>query len=134
MLFTEHFAILNDFPLHWDEELLQQGKHKLCYYPDKPARFAVVPRRGAPQTGVRWFEASPTYVLHWLNAWEEGDEIVMHGYHQKDAHAEGRLRQHRCDHGPRALRPHAVLLAAEPAALAKRMRSAWTTGTSNSAW
>ena len=33
--------------------------------------------------GIRWFEASPTYVLHWLNAWEEGDEIVMHGYHQK---------------------------------------------------
>jgi carotenoid cleavage dioxygenase len=83
MLFTEHFTILNDFPLHWDEELLQQGKHKLCYYPDKPARFAVVPRRGTPQTGVRWFEASPTYVLHWLNAWEEGDEIVLHGYHQK---------------------------------------------------
>lgn len=83
MVFTEHFAILDDFPLHWDEALLAQGKHKLSYYPDKPSRFAVVPRRGAPQTGIRWFEASPTYVLHWLNAWEEGDEIVMHGYHQK---------------------------------------------------
>jgi carotenoid cleavage dioxygenase len=40
-------------------------------------------RAGAPQTGIRWFEATPTYVLHWLNAWEEGDEIVLHGYHQK---------------------------------------------------
>ena len=83
MLFTEHFAILNDFPLHWDEALLHQGKHKLCYDPQQPARFAVVPRRHAPQTGIRWFEASPTYVLHWLNAWEEGDELVLHGYHQK---------------------------------------------------
>lgn len=83
MLFTEHFAILNDFPLHWDEALLAQNKHKLIYRDDQPARFAVVPRRHAPQTGVRWFEASPTYVLHWLNAWEEGDELVLHGYHQK---------------------------------------------------
>jgi carotenoid cleavage dioxygenase len=83
MVFTEHFAILNDFPLHWDENLLPQGKHKLRYFEQQPSRFAVVPRRGSPQTGIRWFEASPTYVLHWLNAWEEGDEIVLHGYHQK---------------------------------------------------
>ena len=87
MVFTERFAILNDFPLHWDEALLAQGRHKLTYDPNKPARFAVVPRRHAPQTGIRWFEASPTYVLHWLNAWEEtgegGDELVLHGYHQK---------------------------------------------------
>ena len=83
MVFTENFAILNDFPLHWDEALLPKGKHKLIYRDDQPARFAVVPRRHAPQTGIRWFEASPTYVLHWLNAWEEGDDIVLHGYHQK---------------------------------------------------
>lgn len=82
MCFTEHFAVLNDFPLHWDEALLAQGKHKLVYHADRPARFAIVPRRHAPQGGVRWFEASPTYVLHWLNAWEEGTEIVLHGYHQ----------------------------------------------------
>lgn len=82
MVFTENFSILDDFPLHWDEALLAQGKHKLTYDEHKPSRFAVVPRRHAPQTGIRWFEASPTYVLHWLNAWEEGDEIVMHGYHQ----------------------------------------------------
>lgn len=83
MVFTEHFAILNDFPLHWDEALLEQGKHKVVYRDQQPTRFAVVPRRHAPQTGIRWFEASPTYVLHWLNAWEEGDEVVLHGYHQK---------------------------------------------------
>jgi carotenoid cleavage dioxygenase len=82
MCFTENHAILDDFPLHWDEALLAQGKHKLTYDERRPTRFAVVPRRHAPQDGIRWFEASPTYVLHWLNAWEKGDEIVMHGYHQ----------------------------------------------------
>lgn len=83
MVFTENFAIMNDFPLHWDESLLAQGKHKLSYFEKQPSRLGVVPRRHAPQTGIRWFEASPTYVLHWLNAWEEGDEIVLHGYHQQ---------------------------------------------------
>ena len=83
MAFTANYAVLNDFPLHWDEALLAQGRHKLTYDPGKPSRFAVVPRRHAPQIGIRWFEASSTYVLHWLNAWEEDDEIVLHGYHQK---------------------------------------------------
>lgn len=87
MCFTENFAILNDFPLHWDEALLAEGRHKLVYHADRPARLAVVPRRHAPQDGIRWFEASPTYVLHWLNAWEEtaadgSAEVVLHGYHQ----------------------------------------------------
>ncbi len=82
MAFTEHYAIVNDFPLFWDPELLDLGKHKVVYRPELPSRFGIVPRRGKPGE-VRWFEASPTYVLHWLNAWEEGDEIVLHGFHQK---------------------------------------------------
>jgi carotenoid cleavage dioxygenase-like enzyme len=82
MAFTEHYAIVNDFPLFWDPALLAQGKHKVVYRPELPARFGIVPRRGRSGE-VRWFEASPTYVLHWLNAWEEGDEIVLHGFHQK---------------------------------------------------
>lgn len=83
MCFTENYAILDDFPLHWDEALLAQGRHKLVYHAQRPARFAVVPRRHMRNQEIRWFEASPTYVLHWLNAWEEGSELVMHGYHQR---------------------------------------------------
>jgi len=44
-------------------------------------RFAVLPRRG-DSADIRWFEADPTYVLHWINAYEEGDEIVLDGYFQ----------------------------------------------------
>jgi carotenoid cleavage dioxygenase-like enzyme len=80
MAFTRNYAILNDFPLFWDPELLALGKHKVVYRPELPSRFAIVPRRGG---AVRWFDAGPTYVLHWINAWEEGDEIVLHGYHQR---------------------------------------------------
>jgi carotenoid cleavage dioxygenase len=31
---------------------------------------------------IRWFEADPTYVLHWVNAYEDGDEIVLDGFFQ----------------------------------------------------
>ncbi len=81
MAFTEHYAILNDFPLFWDPQLLAQGVHLPRYFPDLPTRFGIVPRRGGTDE-VRWFEADPTYVLHWINAYEDGDEIVLDGFFQ----------------------------------------------------
>ena len=81
MAFTEHFAILNALPLFWDPEALAAGAHAVRFFPELPSRFAVVPRRGQPGD-VRWFEAEPTYVLHWINAYEDGDEVVLDGYAQ----------------------------------------------------
>jgi carotenoid cleavage dioxygenase-like enzyme len=81
MAFTEHYAILNDCPLFWDADLLAQGLHVPKWRPDLPTRFAIVPRRGQT-SDIRWFEADPTYVLHWANAYEDGDEIVLDGYFQ----------------------------------------------------
>lgn len=83
MAFTEHYAILNDLPLFWDPELLAQGVHLPRFHPDVPSRFAIVPRRGGAQD-IRWFEAEPTYVLHWINAFEDGDEVVLDGFFQHD--------------------------------------------------
>ena len=81
MAFTEHYAILNDLPQFWAPDLLDQGVHLPRYYPDLPSRFAIVPRRGTA-SDVRWFEADPTYVLHWINAYEDGDEVVLDGFFQ----------------------------------------------------
>jgi carotenoid cleavage dioxygenase len=83
MAFTEHYAILNDCPLFWDADFLAQGAHVPRFRPDVPTRFAVLPRRGTA-ADVRWFEADPTYVLHWANAYEDGDTIVLDGYFQRD--------------------------------------------------
>jgi carotenoid cleavage dioxygenase len=81
MAFSEHYAILNDLPLYWDPDLLAQGIHLPRWYPERPSRFAIVPRRGSEED-VRWFEAAPTYVLHWINAYEDGDEVVLDGFFQ----------------------------------------------------
>ncbi len=83
MAFTKNYSILNDFPLFWDPELLKKGIHVVRFYPDIPTRFAIVPRYGSAKD-IRWFDAKPTFVLHWLNAYEEGDEIILDGYFEDD--------------------------------------------------
>lgn len=81
MAFTERYSILNDHPLFWDPELLKSDVHFPRFFRDLPMRLAVVPRFGRTED-IQWFECEPTYVLHWINAYEEGDEIVLDGFFQ----------------------------------------------------
>ena len=81
--FTDNFVILNDLPVYWDPDLLAKNIHAVRFYPEKKSRFAILPRRGTPDQ-IRWFEADPTYVLHWVNAYEDGDEIVLDGYFEEN--------------------------------------------------
>ena len=83
MAFTRNYAIFNDFPLFWDPELLKRDIHVARFHRDMPSRFGVLPRRGRPSE-IRWFEADPTFVLHFTNAYEDGDEIVLDGFFQGD--------------------------------------------------
>ncbi|MGE3675285.1 MAG: carotenoid oxygenase family protein, partial [Polyangiaceae bacterium] len=83
LAFTENYVIVNDFPLFWDPKLLEQGIHHPRLFSDLPTRFGVLPRRAAGSE-VRWFEAPPTYALHFANAYEDGDEIILDGYPQDD--------------------------------------------------
>ncbi len=86
MAITPNWSILNDMPLFWDEELLKRDIYAARIHEGVPTRFALIPRRGQPED-IRWFEASPTYVLHWTNAYEAknedgSDEVVLEGYYQ----------------------------------------------------
>ncbi len=77
---TTNYAILHDLPYFADENILEKhGRRVVRFHPDVPARFGVIPRKGGE---VKWFEAEPCYVLHMVNAWEEGDEIVQIGCRQ----------------------------------------------------
>ncbi len=83
MAFTANYSILNDMPLFWNPELLERNLHVVQFHPELRTRFAIIPRFGQPED-IRWFEAEPTYTLHWLNAYEEGDEIILDGYFQEE--------------------------------------------------
>jgi carotenoid cleavage dioxygenase-like enzyme len=78
MAVTDRYTILHDFPLKPDPEALAAGRYKVRFFEDRPSRFAVVPRHGKVDE-IRWFTASPTYLLHVVNAWDDGDEVVMVG-------------------------------------------------------
>jgi len=96
LAFTENWSILNDLPLFWDPEALAEGHYSNRFWRDLPSRFALVPRHGSTDQ-IRWFEADPTFVLHWINAYEDGDEIVLDGFFQHNPTARG---------VPRATGPH----------------------------
>ena len=78
---TENYTVLHDLPLYWDSALLALGKKKLKFDRDLASRFGVIPRHGSGGD-IRWFECEPTYMLHTVNAWEDGDEIVAFGFKQ----------------------------------------------------
>ncbi|WP_437276784.1 carotenoid oxygenase family protein [Sorangium sp. So ce375] len=78
MAITERFAIFLDMSMMWDPAKLAQGRTKVGFFRDKPTRFGVLPRR-AQGSEIRWFEASPCYIYHTINAWEDGDTIVVLG-------------------------------------------------------
>lgn len=83
MAFSKNYVILNDFPMFWDPALLAKGLRVSRFDPTMKSRFGLLPRRGETRE-IRWFEADPTYVLHFLNAYEDGDEVVLDGYFQEE--------------------------------------------------
>lgn len=84
MAFTENYAIVNDFPMFWHPGLMESGMYVPSFFPELPSRFGIIPRHGGAAAGgpIRWFEADPTYVLHFVNAYEDGTTIVLDGYFQ----------------------------------------------------
>lgn len=50
------------FPYSWD--------------PSYPARVGVMPREGGNED-VRWFDVEPCFVFHTLNAYDDGDSVVL---------------------------------------------------------
>jgi carotenoid cleavage dioxygenase len=76
MAITERHAILMDLPLVADPTALEAGRFKLFFDREMPSRFGVIPRYGSADE-IRWFEAAPCFIYHSINAWEDGDAVVM---------------------------------------------------------
>ena len=76
MAITEHYSILHDHPVFHDEEARAAGRHKIVFDSTMASRLGVIPRKGDAES-IRWFEFSGAFIYHVINAWEEGDEIIM---------------------------------------------------------
>ena len=74
---TESSVVIYDMPVVFDLEMAMSGKGlPYRWDPEYPARLGVLPREGAAED-VRWYDIEPCYVFHPLNAYDDGDRIVL---------------------------------------------------------
>ena len=80
---TERHVVFLLCPIVFDLENAAKGGSVFAWRPERGTRIGVMPRRGT-SADVRWFETDPCYVFHPLNAYDDGDSVVLdvHRYQQ----------------------------------------------------
>jgi carotenoid cleavage dioxygenase len=73
---TRNFVVFMDLPMIFDLSMLANGGIPIRWSDDYGARLGVMPRNGSDKDVV-WYEIDPCYVFHPMNAYEEGDTIVL---------------------------------------------------------
>lgn len=73
---TRNHVIFMDLPAVFDLDRALRGEMPICWSDTYPARLGVMPRTGT-DADVRWFDINPCYVFHPMNAYEDGDRIVL---------------------------------------------------------
>ena len=73
---TRNYVIFMDLPAVFDLQLAMRGEMPIRWDDNYPARIGVMPRNGT-DADVRWYEINPCYVFHPMNAYEDGDKIVI---------------------------------------------------------
>lgn len=73
---TRNFVIFMDLPLVWNFENLAAGGLPIQWSDEYGARLGVMPRDGSDKDVV-WYDIDPCYVYHPMNAYEDGDKIVI---------------------------------------------------------
>ncbi|MBA3303321.1 MAG: carotenoid oxygenase family protein, partial [Acidimicrobiia bacterium] len=74
---TEHHAVFFDLPVLFRLDLAMDPSvpFPFTWDDDYGARVGILPRDGSG--AVEWFEVDPCYVFHPLNAYEDGDRVVV---------------------------------------------------------
>jgi carotenoid cleavage dioxygenase len=76
------FAITKDHvvfilcPLVFSFENMKERGGAFSWEPERGTRLGVMPRGGS-NADVRWFTTDPSYVFHPMNAYDDGDAIVL---------------------------------------------------------
>ena len=73
---TENYAVFLDAPAVFDLSALLSGGDALSWRPENGTRIGIIPRRGTAGD-VRWFETDNCYVVHFFNAWDNGETLQI---------------------------------------------------------
>lgn len=77
MAITENYTIFMDLPVVFTDQGLRNKLWTIHHDEKLPTRFGVLPRYASGDK-IRWFEFPGCYIYHVINAWEEGDNVVMY--------------------------------------------------------
>lgn len=84
-------TIFLDLPVVFDHEERKKGGLGIRHDDDYGARIGVMPRNGKSEN-VIWFEIDPCYVYHTLNAYDDGDEVIVEGCRMVGYMAKGMVK------------------------------------------
>lgn len=74
---TERFVVVYDLPVTFDLDAVMGGAgFPYTWKHDRGARLGLLPLEG-DGAAIRWFEIAPCYVFHPLNAFDDGDRVVL---------------------------------------------------------
>ena len=73
---TSNYTLILDLPFTYNIENMAKGEPILQWDPDNGSRIGVL-ARGADGDQIKWFTIENCYVFHTVNAFEEGDEVVL---------------------------------------------------------
>jgi carotenoid cleavage dioxygenase-like enzyme len=73
---TSSYTVILDFPVTYNLENIMSGEPMLHWDPDNGSRIGLL-KRGAEGSEIQWFVVNTGYVFHTVNAFEEGDEVVL---------------------------------------------------------
>ncbi len=74
--FTARYAIILDLPVHFDMALVARGGFPFRWDDQMTPRIGLLPRSGDLK-GLRWIEAPSCYVFHVMNAYDDGEQVVI---------------------------------------------------------
>ena len=81
---TRNYVIFMDLPLVFDMDQAIGGGDPFGFKPECGARLGVMPRNGS-NNDIKWIDINPCFVFHPMNAYEEGNKIILHVCRQDKA-------------------------------------------------
>jgi carotenoid cleavage dioxygenase len=73
---TRNYSLFLDLPMTLSVARSMRNEPAMAFEPDLGARVGILPRH-ADGDQIRWFDVGSCYVFHTLNAYEEGQSVVL---------------------------------------------------------
>ncbi|MFO0815009.1 MAG: carotenoid oxygenase family protein [Gemmatales bacterium] len=76
---TSNYAVFFELPQTFEMTRAFTGKPPWYFDDKRPSRFGIISRRknAEGKHDIKWFEAKTCYIFHTLNAYDQGDEVVI---------------------------------------------------------